>query len=40
MGILLDKNALVKIIKMPKAILIGFCCQYMVMPLVKHWKMY
>jgi hypothetical protein len=34
MGILLDRASLVKIIKMPKAIGIGFCCQYLMMPLV------
>lgn len=34
MGVLLDKDALVKIVKMPKAIMIGFSCQYIIMPLV------
>lgn len=35
MGVLLDKDSLLKIIKMPKAIIIGFCCQYITMPLVR-----
>jgi predicted permease len=34
MGILLDGQALLKIVKMPKAIAIGFCCQYILMPLM------
>lgn len=34
MGILLDKNTLLEIIKMPIPVLIGFCCQFIFMPLV------
>jgi hypothetical protein len=34
MGVLLNRDSLLKIIKMPKAIAIGFCCQYMMMPVV------
>jgi hypothetical protein len=38
MGVLLDRASLVKIIKMPKPIAIGFCCQYLMMPLVCSFK--
>lgn len=34
MGILLDLNTLIKIIKMPFAVLIGFISQYFFMPMV------
>lgn len=35
MGVLIDRESLLKIIKMPKAVILGFCCQYMFMPLVR-----
>lgn len=35
MGILLDMNTLIKIIKMPLPVLIGFISQYFFMPMVK-----
>lgn len=35
MGVLIDRESLLKIIKMPKAVIIGFSCQYVFMPLVK-----
>jgi hypothetical protein len=34
MGILLDKHTLLQIIKMPIPVFIGFCCQFIFMPLV------
>ena len=34
MGVLIDRESLLKIIRMPKAVIIGFCCQYLFMPLV------
>lgn len=34
MGILIDRESLLKIIRMPKAVIIGFSCQYLFMPLV------
>ena len=34
MGVLLDKKALLQIAKMPIPVVIGFCCQYICMPLV------
>lgn len=34
MGVLIDRDSLIKIIKMPKAIFVGFFCQYLIMPLV------
>lgn len=35
MGILIDPNTIVKIIKMPVAVVFGVACQYLMMPLVK-----
>ena len=35
MGVLLDKKSLVEIAKMPIPVVIGFCCQYLCMPLVR-----
>ena len=34
MGVLLDKKAILEIAKMPIPVVIGFCCQYICMPLV------
>lgn len=34
MGVLIDRHSIVKIIKMPKAIFVGFFCQYLIMPMV------
>lgn len=34
MGILLDKKCILNIFKIPKAMFIGFFCQYLIMPLV------
>jgi hypothetical protein len=34
MGVLIDRESLLKIIRMPKAVAGGFCCQYIFMPLV------
>jgi hypothetical protein len=36
MGILVDRDALVKLVKMPKPVAIGFVCQYIIMPLVSN----
>jgi hypothetical protein len=39
MGILVDRSSLMKIIKMPKPIAIGFLCQYLLMPLVTSFQL-
>ena len=34
MGVIVDREAFLKIIKMPKTIAIGFACQYLLIPIV------
>ena len=39
MGLLLDKETLKKVITMPTPVIIGFFCQYLIMPLVRKIKL-